>query len=223
MYLATVANAYMRNRNKCTLPPHNELQVWEPSRTKCHPIPRFQCCAPPFFIVRYFQRSTCSTRCRRMPTNHMCAILLPSSLVCSWQLTNRLTRLYSALLPAFYLLDAMSKNAYESYVRHFAPLVTGLFLETYQQVDQATRSKMEEMLLTWRTAIERGIWGSDSRVRPASKCLGYHHAEACANPIAGEHDLRRHCLYVSLTAPSHWSGPTSEKARPNPTTTEACA
>jgi len=47
--------------------------------------------------------------------------------------------LYSALLPAFYLLDAMSKNAYESHwhVRHFAPFVTGLFLATYQQVDQA--------------------------------------------------------------------------------------
>ncbi|OJA13805.1 hypothetical protein AZE42_00515, partial [Rhizopogon vesiculosus] len=80
-------------------------------------------------------------------------------------------------LPAFYLLDAMSKNVYEPYARHFAPFVLGLFLETYQQVDQATRSKMEEMLLTWRTAsptgkelfgviqqlaIERGIWGSDS-------------------------------------------------------------
>jgi pre-mRNA cleavage complex 2 protein Pcf11 len=50
----------------------------------------------------------------------------------------------------------------------------GLFLETYQQVDQATRSKMEEMLLTWQTTsqttgkdlfgvipqltIECGIW-----------------------------------------------------------------
>ncbi|KAG0709743.1 hypothetical protein DFH29DRAFT_885631 [Suillus ampliporus] len=80
-------------------------------------------------------------------------------------------------LPSFYLLDAMSKNVYDPYARHFAPIVIGLFLETYQQVDQATRSKMEEMLLTWRTAsptgkelfgvipqlaIERGIWGGDS-------------------------------------------------------------
>ena len=30
----------------------------------------------------------------------------------------------------------------------FRPFVISLFLETYQQVDQATRSKMEEMLLT---------------------------------------------------------------------------
>ncbi|KAG1755588.1 hypothetical protein EDB19DRAFT_1662099 [Suillus lakei] len=80
-------------------------------------------------------------------------------------------------LPGFYLLDAISKNVYDPYTRHFAPFVIGLFLETYQQVDQATRSKMEEMLLTWRTAsptgkelfgvipqltIEQGIWGGDS-------------------------------------------------------------
>jgi len=51
-----------------------------------------------------------------------------------------------------------------------------LFLETYQQVDQQVRGKMEEMLLTWRTgspngrelfgvgpqiSIERGIWPSN--------------------------------------------------------------
>ncbi|KAI0322485.1 hypothetical protein OF83DRAFT_734251 [Amylostereum chailletii] len=78
-------------------------------------------------------------------------------------------------LPAFYLVDAISKNVYEPYARHFATVVATLFLDAYGQVDQATRSKMEEMLLTWRTgapngrelfgvgpqvAIERGIWGS---------------------------------------------------------------
>lgn len=80
-------------------------------------------------------------------------------------------------LPAFYLLDAISKNVFDPYARHFAPFVIPLFLETYQQVDQQTRSKMEEMLITWRTgsptgkelfgvitqlSIERGIWGGDS-------------------------------------------------------------
>ncbi|KAF9247315.1 hypothetical protein BU15DRAFT_39285 [Melanogaster broomeanus] len=80
-------------------------------------------------------------------------------------------------LPAFYLLDAISKNVFDPYARHFTPLVILLFLDTYHQVDQATRSKMEEMLLTWRTgapngkelfgviaqlAIERGVWGGDS-------------------------------------------------------------
>jgi Protein of unknown function, DUF618. len=77
-------------------------------------------------------------------------------------------------LPAFYLLDAISKNVFEPYARHFSAFVIPLFLETYEQVDQNTRSKMEEMLLTWRTgsptgkelfgvppqvAIERGVWG----------------------------------------------------------------
>ncbi|KAJ7665512.1 hypothetical protein B0H17DRAFT_1210971 [Mycena rosella] len=77
-------------------------------------------------------------------------------------------------LPAFYLLDAISKNVYDPYARHFAAFVVPLFLETYAQVDEATRSKMEEMLITWRSgsptnkelfgvsaqiAIERGVWG----------------------------------------------------------------
>ena len=76
-------------------------------------------------------------------------------------------------LPAFYLLDMISKNIYEPYARQFAPFVSSLFLEAYAQVDQNTRSKMEEMLLTWRTghdgkelfgvaqqiSIERGVWG----------------------------------------------------------------
>lgn len=80
-------------------------------------------------------------------------------------------------LPAFYLLDAISKNVYNPYANSFAPLVVRLFLDTYEQVDQSTRSKMEEMLLTWRTgspngrelfgvvpqlAIERQIWGGES-------------------------------------------------------------
>jgi pre-mRNA cleavage complex 2 protein Pcf11 len=80
-------------------------------------------------------------------------------------------------LPAFYLLDAISKNVYDPYARQFAPFVIPLFLEAYEQVDQNTRSKMEEMLLTWRNGgangkelfgvvpqvtIERGVWGGDS-------------------------------------------------------------
>ncbi|KAF6762321.1 hypothetical protein DFP72DRAFT_878535 [Ephemerocybe angulata] len=80
----------------------------------------------------------------------------------------------SIKLPAFYLLDAISKNYYEPYARRFSPVVTRLFLDTYGQVDKQTQLKMEEMLLTWRTgsptrgevfgavnqiAIERGVWG----------------------------------------------------------------
>ena len=80
-------------------------------------------------------------------------------------------------LPAFYLIDALSKNVFDPYAGHFASIVVPLFLETYQQVDQQTRGKMEEMLLTWRTgapngrelfgvgpqvSIERGIWPSNA-------------------------------------------------------------
>ena len=75
---------------------------------------------------------------------------------------------------AFYLLDAISKNVYELYARRFSSFVVPLYLESYSQVDEGTRGKMEEMLLTWRTgsptgkelfgvsqqiAIERGVWG----------------------------------------------------------------
>lgn len=80
-------------------------------------------------------------------------------------------------LPAFYLLDAMSKNVFDPYARLFAPIVLRLFLDTYHSVDEATRHKMEEMLGTWRTGapngrelfgvvaqvgIEREIWGGES-------------------------------------------------------------
>jgi pre-mRNA cleavage complex 2 protein Pcf11 len=89
-------------------------------------------------------------------------------------------------LPAFYVLDAISKNVYEPYGRTFTSFIISLFLDTYAQVDQSTRSKMEEMLLTWRTgapngkelfgigpqtAIERGIWGGG--ILGQVRVLGY--------------------------------------------------
>ncbi|KAJ4478232.1 hypothetical protein J3R30DRAFT_3480111 [Lentinula aciculospora] len=80
-------------------------------------------------------------------------------------------------LPVFYLLDMISKNIYEPYARHFARFVISLFIDTYQQVDEPTRNKMVELVLTWRTGsptgkelfglpaqvqIERSIWGDGS-------------------------------------------------------------
>ncbi|KAF5390584.1 hypothetical protein D9757_002694 [Collybiopsis confluens] len=85
-------------------------------------------------------------------------------------------------LPVFYLLDMISKNIYEPYARHFSRFVVTLFIEAYQQVDEATRSKMVELALTWRTgsptakelfgvpaqvAIERSIWGDAASVGPS--------------------------------------------------------
>ena len=89
-------------------------------------------------------------------------------------------------LPAFYLLDAISKNVFEPYARQFTPMVVRLFVETYNQVDQNVRSKMEEMLLTWRTgspvqrelfgiapqvAIERQIWGGETTQANVSRLV----------------------------------------------------
>ncbi|KAH8118317.1 hypothetical protein DFH11DRAFT_1502332 [Phellopilus nigrolimitatus] len=80
-------------------------------------------------------------------------------------------------LPAFYVLDAISKNVYDPYALKFSAFVVPLFLETYGQADPSTRSKMEEMLVTWRTgapsgrelfgvapqvSLERQVWGADS-------------------------------------------------------------
>ena len=80
-------------------------------------------------------------------------------------------------LPAFYVLDAISKNVFEPYAAKFSAFVVPLFLDTFSQVDHSTRSKMEEMLVTWRTgapsgkelfgvatqvSLERQIWGNDS-------------------------------------------------------------
>ena len=43
-------------------------------------------------------------------------------------------------LPAFYLLDAISKNV--SYAHHFASFIVPFYLETYFQVDKGTHGKM---------------------------------------------------------------------------------
>ncbi|KIM46082.1 hypothetical protein M413DRAFT_48601, partial [Hebeloma cylindrosporum] len=59
-------------------------------------------------------------------------------------------------LPAFYLLDAISKNVYEPYARRFSSFVVALYLDSYPLVDDNTRGKMEEMLLTWRTGSPMG-------------------------------------------------------------------
>ena len=85
---------------------------------------------------------------------------------------------------AFYLLDAISKNVYELYAHRFSSFVVPLYLESYSQVDESTRGKMEEMLLTWRTgsptrkelfgvpqqiAIERGVWGDGGASNSVSR------------------------------------------------------
>jgi len=70
-------------------------------------------------------------------------------------------------LPGFYLLDAIAKNVYDPYAAVFSRVVVSLFVDTYFQVDSSTRGKMEEMLLTWRTAgpSHTEIFGSDNQTQ----------------------------------------------------------
>lgn len=82
-------------------------------------------------------------------------------------------------LPSFYLLDAIAKNVYDVYASIFSRIVVPLFMDTYFQVDPNTRIKMEEMLLTWRTAgpeytelfgpdnqfqLQTAVWGDQVRI-----------------------------------------------------------
>ncbi|KAG8964528.1 hypothetical protein FRC03_001694 [Tulasnella sp. 419] len=80
-------------------------------------------------------------------------------------------------LPAWYLVDSISKNIGRPYTQIFPQFIVSLFLDSYHAVDVNTRAKMEEMLVTWRTGgpggqelfgvdaqtnIERSVWGGAS-------------------------------------------------------------
>lgn len=95
-------------------------------------------------------------------------------------------------LPAFYVLDAISKNINDPYAAKFSAFVVPLFLEAYGQVDVPTRGKMEEMLVTWRTgnpsgkelfgiaaqvSLERQIWGQDASSMESVRDLSYLHLQ----------------------------------------------
>ena len=60
-------------------------------------------------------------------------------------------------LPGWYLLDSIAKNIGAPYIQLFSIFVARLFLESYHAVDPPTRSKMEEMLVTWRTGGRGGV------------------------------------------------------------------
>lgn len=87
-------------------------------------------------------------------------------------------------LPAWYLLDSIAKNIGHPYTQLFSKFIARLFLDSYHAVDLSTRSKMEEMLITWRTggrggvelfgvdnqhAIEHGVWSTPVSFSPGSR------------------------------------------------------
>ena len=99
----------------------------------------------------------------------------PMSTIIAESIERQIQRVPAAIkLPPFYLLDSIAKNIGHPYISYFTNFIVRLFLDTYHHVDAPTRGKMEEMLVTWRTAqygrelfgssaqvaIERGVWGS---------------------------------------------------------------
>ncbi|GAA5939965.1 Pcf11p [Sporobolomyces koalae] len=60
------------------------------------------------------------------------------------------------ILPAFYLLDSISKNIGAPYLALFARFLERTFLSAYHSVDSATKVKLEELLGTWKTGGSDG-------------------------------------------------------------------
>ncbi|BGP17362.1 hypothetical protein JCM10213_003406 [Rhodosporidiobolus nylandii] len=55
------------------------------------------------------------------------------------------------LLPTFYLLDSISKNIGAPYLALFSRFLERSFLSSYHAVDASTKTKLEELLGTWKT------------------------------------------------------------------------
>ncbi|GJN90071.1 hypothetical protein Rhopal_003069-T1 [Rhodotorula paludigena] len=60
------------------------------------------------------------------------------------------------LLPVFYLLDSISKNIGAPYLALFARFLERSFLSAYHAVDAPTKTKLEELLGTWKTGGSDG-------------------------------------------------------------------
>lgn len=60
------------------------------------------------------------------------------------------------LLPAFYLLDSICKNIGAPYIALFSRFIERAFLSAYHAVDPVTRTKLEELLGTWKTGGNDG-------------------------------------------------------------------
>jgi pre-mRNA cleavage complex 2 protein Pcf11 len=60
------------------------------------------------------------------------------------------------ILPAFYLLDSISKNIGPPYLVLFARFLERTFLSAYHSVDPTTKVKLEELLGTWKTGGSDG-------------------------------------------------------------------
>ncbi|GAA5832500.1 hypothetical protein JCM11251_001348 [Rhodosporidiobolus azoricus] len=60
------------------------------------------------------------------------------------------------ILPTFYLLDSISKNIGAPYITLFSRFLERSFLSAYHAVDSSTKTKLEELLGTWKTGASDG-------------------------------------------------------------------
>lgn len=69
-------------------------------------------------------------------------------------------------LPVFYLLDSIAKNIGPPFsTTYFPPFLPRCFLRAYAQVDGVTKTKMEEMVATWKQGGPNGgdVFGGGAR------------------------------------------------------------
>src|SRR5260370_28120768 len=85
-----------------------------------------------------------------------CPFLTPSSIRFTW-LSNCLV---------LYLLDSILKNIGAPYTVLFSLFITPLFLESYKLIHISTQNKMQDMLITWHTALP--LWMERSHASFAS-------------------------------------------------------
>ncbi|KAF8308156.1 hypothetical protein DL93DRAFT_2171317 [Clavulina sp. PMI_390] len=91
-------------------------------------------------------------------------------------------------LPAWYLLDSVSKNLGALYAHLFSAFVAPLFLDCYDRVDDSTRSKMEEMLVTWRTGGPGGteLFGKNAQLTVENAIWGDHSSSSSSGPTRNQ-------------------------------------
>lgn len=105
-------------------------------------------------------------------------------------------------LPLLYLLDSISKNVGPPYTTHVFPrFITQTFLSAYGMVDTGTKTKMQEMLRTWRHGGVGGVelFGPDVREGIEASIFGQQgFGNSTPDPIALERQRVRDSLAEAL-------------------------
>ncbi|CAG8669655.1 6757_t:CDS:10 [Rhizophagus irregularis] len=74
-------------------------------------------------------------------------------------------------LPVLYLLDSISKNVGGTYIMLFSRNLYQTFMDTYNSVEQATKSKLERVLATWKSGPTGNPVYSSEVTGPIEKTL----------------------------------------------------